>query len=116
MSIVGYASPEYDFYKYDRDIMDDYDNRIKTYNSALTQYQTDAGAYQGLVDDFNTNQIKPWNDKLAKWNEDRTAYNAAIEAWNATDRTTPYEEWSGTVASPGEFTDTAPCSKAARLQ
>lgn len=108
MSIVGYASPEYDFYKYDRDIMDDYDNRIKTYNAALTQYQTDAGAYQGLVDDFNDNQIKPWNDKLAKWNEDRTAYNAAIEAWNATDRTTPYEEWSGTVASPGEFTDTAP--------
>ena len=108
MSIVGYASPEYDFYKYDRDIMDDYDNRIKTYNAALTQYQTDAGAYQGLVDDFNNNQIAPWNDKLAKWNEDREAYNAAIEAWNATDRTTPYEEWSDTVASPGEFTDTAP--------
>ena len=108
MSIVGYASPEYDFYKYDRDIMDDYDNRIKTYNAALTQYQTDAGAYQGLVDDFNLNQIEPWNAQLAKWNEDREAYNAAIEAWNATDRTTPYEEWSDTVASPGEFTSTAP--------
>jgi len=108
MSIVGYASPEYDFYKFDRDIMDDYDNRIKTYNSALTQYQTDAGAYQSLVDDFNLNQIEPWNAQLAKWNEDREAYNAAIEAWNATDRTTPYEEWSDTVASPGEFTSTAP--------
>ena len=108
MSIVGYASPEYDFYKFDRDIMDDYDNRIKTYNSALTQYQTDAGAYQALVDDFNLNQIEPWNAQLAKWNEDREAYNAAIEAWNATDRTTPYEEWSDTVASPGEFTSTAP--------
>ena len=32
----------------------------------------------------------------------------AIADWNTTDRTTPYNEWSGTVASPGGWFGTAP--------
>ena len=108
MSIVNYASPEYRFYDTDKKIMEDYDNRIGIYNTALGEYNTQAGDYQKLVDDFNTNQIEPWNAKLAQWQQDRETYNAAIEKWNATDRTTPYESWSGTVTSPGNFESTAP--------
>lgn len=108
MSIVNYASPEYRFYDTDKKIMEDYDNRIGIYNTALGDYKTQAGEYQKLVDDFNTNQIEPWNANLAQWQKDRETYNAAIEKWNATDRTTPYESWSGTVTSPGNFTSTAP--------
>lgn len=88
--------------------MEDYDNRINIYNTALGDYNTQAAEYQKLVDDFNTNQIEPWNANLAQWQKDRELYNAAIEKWNATDRTTPYESWSGTVTSPGNFTSTAP--------
>ena len=108
MSIVNYASPEYRYYDTDRNIMEDYDNRINIYNTALGDYNTQAAEYQKLVDDFNTNQIEPWNANLAQWQKDRELYNAAIEKWNATDRTTPYESWSGTVTSPGNFTSTAP--------
>ncbi len=108
MSIVNYAAPEYRYYDTDRKIMEDYDNRINIYNTALGDYNTQAAEYQKLVDDFNTNQIEPWNAKLAQWQKDRELYNAAIEKWNATDRTTPYESWSGTVTSPGNFTSTAP--------
>ena len=108
MSIVNYASPEYRFYDTDKKIMEDYDNRIGIYNTALGEYNTQAGDYQKLVDDFNTNQIEPWNANLAQWQQDRETYNAAIEKWNATDRTTPYESWSGTVTSPGNFESTAP--------
>jgi len=108
MSIVNYAAPEYRYYDTDRKIMEDYDNRINIYNTALGDYNTQAAEYQKLVDDFNTNQIEPWNANLAQWQKDRELYNAAIEKWNATDRTTPYESWSGTVTSPGNFTSTAP--------
>ena len=108
MSIVNYAAPEYRYYDTDRKIMEDYDNRINIYNTALGDYNTQAAEYQKLVDDFNTNQIDPWNANLAQWQKDRELYNAAIEKWNATDRTTPYESWSGTVKSPGNFTSTAP--------
>jgi len=108
MSIVNYAAPEYRYYDTDRKIMEDYDNRINIYNTALGDYNTQAAEYQKLVDDFNTNQIEPWNANLAQWQKDRELYNAAIEKWNATDRTTPYESWSGTVKSPGNFTSTAP--------
>lgn len=108
MSIVNYAAPEYRYYDTDRKIMEDYDNRIDIYNTALGDYNTQAAEYQKLVDDFNTNQIEPWNANLAQWQKDRELYNAAIEKWNATDRTTPYESWSGTVKSPGNFTSTAP--------
>jgi len=108
MSIVNYAAPEYRYYDTDRKIMEDYDNRINIYNTALGDYNTQAAEYQKLVDDFNTNQIDPWNANLAQWQKDRELYNAAIEKWNATDRTTPYESWSGTVTSPGNFTSTAP--------
>ena len=107
MSILQYASPQARYYNYDRDIMEDYDNRIDIYNTALGEYKDKAGVYQGKVDDFNKT-IEDYNAGLETWREKANAYNAAIEAWNKTDRTTPYSEWSGNAASPGEWLKTAP--------
>ncbi len=107
MSILQYASPEARYYKYDRDIMEDYDNRINIYNEALQQYQTQAGEYQGLVDTHNE-LVNQYNADLEAWREKANAYNEAIAAWNQTDRTTPYEEYSGYAPSPGEWVGTAP--------
>lgn len=107
MSILQYASPQARYYKSDRDIMADYDNRINIYNAALEKYKGEAGVYQGKVDAFNKT-IEDYNKELEDWRRKAQAYNTAIEAWNQTDRTTPYTEWSGYAASPGEWFKTAP--------
>ena len=46
MSILQYASPTGEYSSYDRDIFEDYDNRIGTYNKALTEYKALAEPYQ----------------------------------------------------------------------
>ena len=107
MSILRYASPEARYYQYDRDIMEDYDNRINIYNTALDKYKTEAGSYQTLVDAHNA-KVNQYNTDLENWRNNANAYNEAIAAWNQTDRTTPYEEWANSAASPGEWVGTAP--------
>jgi hypothetical protein len=107
MSILRYATPEARYYQYDRDIMKDYDNRINLYNTALDKYKTEAGSYQTLVDAHNA-KVNQYNTDLENWRNNANAYNEAIAAWNETDRTTPYEEWANSVASPGEWVGTAP--------
>lgn len=107
MSILRYATPEARYYQYDRDIMEDYDNRINLYNTALDKYKTEAGSYQTLVDAHNA-KVNQYNTDLENWRNNANAYNEAIAAWNETDRTTPYEEWANSVASPGEWVGTAP--------
>jgi hypothetical protein len=107
MSILQYASPQARYYQADRDILNDYDNRINIYNKALEQYRTDAGSYQTKVDAFNET-VNQYNADLDAWKQKAEAYNKAIADWNTTDRTTPYNEWSGTVASPGGWFGTAP--------
>jgi len=107
MSILNYASPEARYYENDRKIMEDYDNRINIYNAALEKYKTAATDYQGKVDAFNKT-VNDYNAELEAWKTKAGNYNTAIENWNKTDRTTPYEEWSGYVASPGEWFKTAP--------
>ena len=110
MSILQYASPQARYYQADRDILNDYDNRINLYNKALEQYRTDAGAYQTKVDAFNET-VNKYNADLNAWKQKAEAYNKKIADWNATDRTTPYNQWSGTVASPGKWFGTAPVFK-----
>ena len=107
MSILQFASPQARYYRADRDIMEDYDNRINIYNKALGEYKDAAGVYQGKVDAFNT-VIEDYNKELEDWRSKAQAYNTAIETWNQTDRTTPFTDWSGYVASPGEWFKTAP--------
>ena len=107
MSILRYASPEARYYQYDRDIMKDYDNRINIYNTALDKYKTEAGSYQTLVDAHNA-KVNQYNTDLENWRNNANAYNEAIAAWNETDRTTPYDEWEGSMSSPGEWVGTAP--------
>ena len=107
MSILQFASPQARYYRADRDIMEDYDNRINIYNKALGEYKDAAGVYQGKVDAFNT-VIEDYNKELDDWRSKAQAYNTAIETWNQTDRTTPFTDWSGYVASPGEWFKTAP--------
>ena len=107
MSILRYASPQSRYYQADRDILNDYDNRIDLYNTALKQYRTDAGSYQTKVDAFNET-VNTYNSDRDAWKQKAEAYNTAVADWNATGRTTPYNEWSGTVATPGEWFATAP--------
>ena len=103
MSILQYASPTGEYSSYDREIFEDYDNRIGTYNKALTAYKELAEPYQGLVDTHNTN-IGAYNTQLDKYKLDAAAYNKAIEEFNAGPRTT---EYAG-PASPGQFTGVMP--------
>ena len=103
MSILQYASPTGEYSSYDRDIFEDYDNRIGTYNKALTEYKTLAEPYQGLVDTHNT-AIGTYNTQLDKYKVDAAAYNKAIEEFNAGPRTT---EYAG-PASPGQFSGIMP--------
>jgi len=103
MAITQYASPEYRYSDYDTGIMEDYDNRINTYNTALTEFQALAEPYQGLVDTYNT-QIGTYNTDLDAYKTDANAYNAAIAEYNAGPRT---EEYAG-PASPGAFTGVVP--------
>ena len=108
MGIIDYASPEARYYEADRAIMDDYDNRIDIYNAALEKYKSQAGDYQAKVDAHNK-LIEDYNAKLQDWRNKAEAYNAAIAKWNETDRTVAYDpNWSGYVASPGEWFGTAP--------
>lgn len=102
MSLLQYYSPEARFYQRDRDIMDNYDTRITAYNKALEEYKPKAAEYQNKIDAFNT-EVAAYNKALDDWKAQAEAYNASIEKWNATDRTTPYTEWSGTVAAPGAW-------------
>ena len=101
MAITQYASPEYRYSDYDTEIMEDYDNRIGTYNKALTEFQALAEPYQGLVDTHNT-AIGDYNTQLDKYKLDAAAYNKAVEDYNANP--------SGTFAavSPGQFTGVVP--------
>jgi len=103
MSILQYASPTGEYSSYDRDIFEDYDNRIGTYNKALTDYKALAEPYQGLVDTHNTN-IGAYNTQLDKYKLDAAAYNKAIEEFNAGPRTT---EYAGPT-SPGQFSGVMP--------
>jgi len=101
MSILQYASPTGEYSSYDRDIFEDYDNRIGTYNKALTEYKTLAEPYQGLVDTHNT-AIGTYNTQLDKYKVDAAAYNKAVEDYNANPSGT------FTAVSPGQFSGIMP--------
>tara|TARA_R110001606_G_scaffold64247_2_gene149192 strand:+ start:3848 stop:5515 length:1668 start_codon:yes stop_codon:yes gene_type:complete len=106
-NLFSQVSPENRYYNYDREIMEDYDNRINIYNDALNKYKTEAGDYQSLADAHNT-RINDYNDSLTAYRENADAYNAAINRFNEGPRTTPYADVDYYVGSPGEFLSTAP--------
>jgi hypothetical protein len=106
-NLFSQVSPENRYYNYDREIMEDYDNRINIYNDALNKYKTEAGDYQSLADAHNT-RINDYNDSLTAYREQADAYNSAINRFNEGPRTTPYADVDYYVASPGEFLSTAP--------
>ncbi len=106
-NLFSQVSPENRYYSYDREIMEDYDNRINIYNDALNKYKTEASDYQSLADAHNA-RINDYNDSLTAYREQADAYNAAINRFNEGPRTTPYADVDYYVASPGEFLSTAP--------
>jgi hypothetical protein len=106
-NLFSQVSPENRYYNYDREIMEDYDNRINIYNDALNKYKTEASDYQSLADAHNT-RINDYNDSLTAYREQADAYNSAINRFNEGPRTTPYADVDYYVASPGEFLSTAP--------
>lgn len=106
-TLFSQVSPENRYYSYDREIMEDYDNRINIYNDALNKYKTEASDYQTLADAHNA-RINDYNDSLTAYREQADAYNAAINRFNEGPRTTPYADVDYYVASPGEFLSTAP--------
>jgi hypothetical protein len=106
-NLFSQVSPENRYYSYDREIMEDYDNRINIYNDALNKYKTEASDYQSLADAHNT-RINDYNDSLTAYREQADAYNSAINRFNEGPRTTPYADVDYYVASPGEFLSTAP--------
>lgn len=106
-TLFSQVSPENRYYSYDREIMEDYDNRINIYNDALNKYKTEASDYQTLADAHNA-RINDYNDSLTAYREQADAYNAAINRFNEGPRTTPYADVGYYVASPGEFLSTAP--------
>ena len=106
-TLFSQVSPENRYYSYDREIMEDYDNRINIYNDALNKYKTEASDYQTLADAHNA-RINDYNDSLTAYRGQADAYNAAINRFNEGPRTTPYADVDYYVASPGEFLSTAP--------
>ena len=51
--LLARATPQAQYYDYDRKIMEDYDNRAKIYSDAFDKYQKDFADYQTKVDEFN---------------------------------------------------------------
>ena len=80
-TLFSQVSPENRYYSYDREIMEDYDNRINIYNDALNKYKTEASDYQTLADAHNA-RINDYNDSLTAYREQADAYNAAINRFN----------------------------------
>ena len=105
--IINYLQPQARYYSADKEILENYDDRIDIYNKALEDYKTQAGIYQGRVDDYNA-VVKAYNDDLDAWKKSAEAYNAAIAKWNEGPRTTAYEDMDYYVASPGEWTKKSP--------
>ena len=62
--LLAQATPQAQFYDYDRKIMEDYDNRAKIYSDAFDKYQKDFADYQTKVDDFNL-MVDQYNKNLA---------------------------------------------------
>ena len=91
--LLGRASPNYNLYSADKKILEDYKGAYDKYQSEYDAYKSAYDAYAAKGQEFQKNV---------------DAYNAAIEAWNAGPRTTAYDQTSGYVPHPGEFTLTAP--------
>ena len=64
--IINYLQPQARYYSADKEILENYDDRIDIYNKALEDYKTQAGIYQGRVDDYNA-VVKAYNDDLDAW-------------------------------------------------
>ena len=62
--LLAQATPQAQYYDYDRKIMEDYDNRAKIYSDAYDKYKTDFADYQTKVDDFNL-MVDQYNQNLA---------------------------------------------------
>ena len=62
--LLAQATPQAQYYDYDRKIMEDYDNRAKIYSDAFDKYQKDFADYQTKVDDFNL-MVDQYNKNLA---------------------------------------------------
>jgi len=62
--LLAQATPQAQYYDYDRKIMEDYDNRAKIYSDAFDKYKTDFADYQTKVDDFNL-MVDQYNQNLA---------------------------------------------------
>ena len=62
--LLAQATPQAQYYDYDRKIMEDYDNRAKIYNEAYDKYKKDFEDYQKKVDDFNL-LVDQYNTNLA---------------------------------------------------
>lgn len=108
--LLAQATPEARYYDYDRKIMEDYDNRVNIYNDALNQYQSDYDVYKGKIDAHNE-LANAFNTRLQDYQTSADAYNAAIKKFNEGDRLTAYKDTDYYVASPGEFSESAPIFK-----
>ena len=62
--LLAQATPQAQYYDYDRKIMEDYDNRAKIYNEAYDKYKKDFEDYQTKVDEFNL-LVDQYNTNLA---------------------------------------------------
>tara|TARA_R100001440_G_scaffold75005_1_gene101193 strand:- start:1 stop:1704 length:1704 start_codon:yes stop_codon:yes gene_type:complete len=62
--LLAQATPQAQYYDYDRKIMEDYDNRAKIYSDAFDKYQKNFADYQTKVDDFNL-MVDQYNKNLA---------------------------------------------------
>lgn len=91
--LLGRASPNYNLYSGDKKILEDYTGAYDKYTADYDAYKSAYDAYAAQGQEFQKNV---------------DAYNAAIEAWNAGPRTTAYDQTTGYVPHPGEFTLTAP--------
>ena len=62
--LLSRATPQAQYYDYDRKIMEDYDNRAKIYSDAYDKYKKDFEDYQKKVDNFNL-LVEQYNTNLA---------------------------------------------------
>lgn len=97
MSILRYASPPQKLYAEDQKVLEDYQAGADAYNARVNAYNKDLAAF---------------NAQLEAYKKQAEAYNKAAAAWNATDRKTPFENFSGYAPRPAEFTATAPTKPA----
>jgi len=91
--LLGRLIPNYNLYQKDRGRADFYESGIKAYNKEYDKYKSAYDVYA---------------EKAAEWQKKADAYNAAVDAYNAAQPNVPYEQFSGYVPSPGEFTLVAP--------